>query len=312
MRPHLTMDGQRLLAGGVWIALAGTFLLVGGLIWDVTIHEGDPSLAVHESVFTIDNPAHVVFLTGIALIVVGMAFFLLAQMRKLRAQRRDPWLGLVTIMALALLAISTAGAAAAVETQLGASPTGHIHAPNGTAGAAAAHHATFVTSGPGCVAQGTPPTAAQQAAAQALVNEVRAAWSPTLTPQQAVSLGYHAPVATPATATLVHYADPALAKATTDLMDPSRPNALVFLHLPDGTTVLGGVLFTAPIGAGPCPGGSLTLWHYHQPGAVREMIHVWLFDNPSGAFSTGTGGKPGLLVAQAELVRSSPAPSVTP
>lgn len=41
------------------------------------------------------------------------------------------------------------------------------------------------------------------------------------------------------------------------------------------------------------------------------MIHVWLFDNPTGSFSTGIGGKAGLAIAQRELEPLVPAaPSV--
>jgi hypothetical protein len=316
MRMQLSTWSHRVVSWGPWTAVIGTFLLIGGLIWDVSIHEGEPSLAAHESVFTIDNPAHVVFLTGIALIVVGMGLFLIAELRLMRAQRRGPWAGVVAVLAVAFLVLATAGAAAAVQTQLIAASTtgtaGHVHgATPGASGAPAAHHATFVTTGPGCTAESTPPTAAQQAAAVQLTAQVKAAWSSSLTPTQAVALGYRAPVTTPANPTLVHYVDPTLVKDTTDLMDPARPQALVFLHLPDGTTVLGGVLFTAPIGSGPCPGGALTLWHYHQAGAVREMIHVWLYDNPTGAFATGTGGKAGLLVAQREL-ETPPTPTAAP
>jgi hypothetical protein len=31
------------------------------------------------------------------------------------------------------------------------------------------------------------------------------------------------------------------------------------------------------------------------------MIHVWLFDNPTGLVSTGIGGKAGLAIAEREL-----------
>ena len=315
MRTHLITWSQRLAAGGVWIAVAGTFLLIGGLIWDVTIHEGDPSLAAHESVFTIDNPAHVMFLTGIASIVVGIGLFLLAELRGMGAQARGPRVGVLATLAVAFLVLATAGAAAAVQTQLTASTAGtsggHVHGTTaGASGAPVAHHATFVTTGPGCAPQGNPPTAAQQAAAQQLVDAVKAHWSPSLSPTAAQALGYVPPKSPGKDPTLVHYGNRALAASTTDLMDPAQPQALVYLHLPDGTTRLGGVLFTAPIGQGPCPGGSLTLWHYHHTGATREMIHVWLFDNPSGSFSTGVGGKAGLQVAQRQLEAAiAPAPS---
>ena len=154
---------------------------------------------------------------------------------------------------------------------------------------------------------GTPPTADQTVAAAALVTAVKASWSPTLTIAQAQTLGYHLPRTPAASKVLTHLANPSLVAATSDLLDPAKPQALVYATLPDGSKVLAGVLFTAPIGQGPCPGGSTTLWHYHHDGATREMIHVWLFDNPTGSFSTGIGGKVGLATAQRQFEGGVPA-----
>lgn len=307
MRTRLTTIFDRYSRLGAWIAVAGTFLLVGGLIWDVSIHAGNPGLAGHESVFTIDNPAHVVFLAGIGLIVVGMLGFLGGQVRAARSSRGSRLIA-VAAVSVSFVFVATVGAVSAVETQFAAAApagaAGHVH---GAAGSAAAlHHATIVTDGPGCQPPGTPPTAAQRAAAAELLATVRATWLPSLTTTAARALGYVAPKVPGKDPVLVHYGNRGLANATSDLMDPARPQALVYLHLPDGATVLGGVLFTAPIGQGPCPGGSTTLWHYHQAGATREMIHVWLFDNPSGPFSTGIGGKAGIQVAERELVTTLP------
>ena len=146
-----------------------------------------------------------------------------------------------------------------------------------------------------------------------LLAAVKASWSPTLTIAQAQTLGYHLPKAPAASKVLTHLANPALVAATSDLLDPAKPQALVYANLPNGQQVLAGVLFTAPIGLGPCPGGSSTLWHYHHDGATREMIHVWLFDNPTGSFSTGIGGKAGLAIAQRELESvGPPVPSALP
>jgi len=301
----------RLTHSGAWISVAGTFLLMGGLIWDVTIHEGDPSLASHESVFTVDNPAHVVFLSGIALIVAGMLLFVFDRLRDqwTTGHGRRPMAVAAVAVALALLA--TGGVAAAVQTQFAATapgtPIGHDHAPTPSGSPAPGHHATFVTTGTGCAPAGTPPSADQTAAAAALVTAVKASWSPTLTIAQAQALGYHLPKAPAASKVLTHLANPALVAATSDLLDPAKPQALVYANLPDGNRVLAGVLFTAPVGQGPCPGGSVTLWHYHHDGAPREMIHVWLFDNPAGSFSTGIGGKAGLAIAQRQLEPLTPA-----
>ena len=300
MRTRLATLIDRYSRLGAWVAVVGTFLLVGGLAWDVSIHEASPGLAAHESVFTIDNPAHVVFLAGIGLIVVGMLGFLGGQVRAARSTRRARFVS-VTAIAIALALTAAVGAASAVQTQLSsASPGGTAAHAHGAAGAVA-HHATFVTSGPGCEPQGTPATAAQQDAAAQLVAAVKARWSPALTPAAAGALGYVPPRVRATDPVLAHYGNRALARATTDLIDPATPQALVYLHLPDGATVLGGVLFTAPIGLGPCPGGALTLWHFHQATATREMIHVWLFDNPGGSFATGIGSAAGIRIAEREL-----------
>ena len=307
MRIRFAALFDRLSNLGAWIAVAGTFLLVGGLAWDVSIHEARPGLAAHESVFTIDNPAHVVFLAGIGLIVVGMLGFLGGQVRHARSTRRAR-LAAVTAVSIALVLTAAVGAASAVRAQLGSASSDATAAHSHGAADAAAHHATFVTAGPGCEPQGTPATGTQQAAAAELVATVKATWSPHLTPADAGALGYVPPKVPGKDPRLVHYANRALATATADLLDPAHPQALVYLHLPDGATVLGGVLFTAPIGQGPCVGGASTSWHYHRATATREMIHVWLFDNPGGAFATGIGGTAGIRAAEQEL--EAPVPAV--
>ena len=306
MPTAFTTFSNRLTHSGAWISVLGTFLLIGGLIWDVTIHEGDPSLASHESVFTVDNPAHVVFLSGIALIVAGMFLFVLDRLRDQRATGHGRRPMAVAAIAVALALLASGGVAAAVQTQFAAAanggPTGHDHGAT-TPGSSAepGHHATFVTSGAGCAPVGTPPTANQTAAAAALVAAVKANWSPTLTIAGAATLGYLPPKTPAASKILTHLANRSLAASTTDLLDPAKPQALVYANLPDGNQILAGVLFTAPIGQGARPGGSTTLWHFHHAGATREMIHVWLFDNPTGSFSTGIGGKAGLAIAEREL-----------
>ena len=318
LHPSLTAFSSRITRSGAWIGVLGTFLLVGGLIWDAEVHTADPGLASHESVFTVDNPAHLVFLTGIALVVIGMFLFVLDRLRDQWATRHDHRPLAVAVVAVALALVATGGVAAAIQIQVapggdrGTAPSDHGPA---TAGGSPApgHHPTFVTTGSGCAPVGTPPTTSQTAAATALVTAVKADWSPTITIADAAGLGYVPPRKPAASKVLSHLANPILTRSTSDLLDPARPRALVFAALPDGNQVLAGVLFTAPIGQGPCPGGATTLWHVHRPGATREMIHVWLFDNPAGAFSTGIGGKVGLLIAQRELERGTPAaPSVGP
>ena len=93
------------------------------------------------------------------------------------------------------------------------------------------------------------------------------------------------------------------------ILDPQRPEGLVYMKLQTGEIVLLGALFKAPKGQGPRPGGPLTEWHSHEcvtgdgralrsmggqcpPGTrlverASEMLHVWIFDNPDGPFAHG-------------------------
>ncbi len=69
------------------------------------------------------------------------------------------------------------------------------------------------------------------------------------------------------------------------LLDPARPEGLVYLRLQDGRTVLLGAFFLAPRGQGPRPGGPITEWHFHNPDGQGEMMHVWIFGHPDGPFA---------------------------
>ena len=93
-------------------------------------------------------------------------------------------------------------------------------------------------------------------------------------------------------------------------LDPARPEALVYMKVPDGRVALIGAMFLAPKGQGPRPAGPLTEWHVHDnlcitsigtvalalapgvcpPGSffvgeAVEMMHVWTFNNPDGSFA---------------------------
>ena len=98
-------------------------------------------------------------------------------------------------------------------------------------------------------------------------------------------------------------------------IDPSRPQALIYYRAVEArasdASQLIGAAFLAPAGEGPRLGGGLTIWFPHGglcldsedrvvaqsspmgtcPGGSRsldwtpEALHVWLFDNPNGAFA---------------------------
>ncbi|HUD71047.1 MAG TPA: hypothetical protein VMQ62_03715 [Dongiaceae bacterium] len=100
------------------------------------------------------------------------------------------------------------------------------------------------------------------------------------------------------------------------VLDPDRPEYLMFYDTPTGGKVLAGFMFVPRnnMEEGPQFGGPLTRWHYHTWGSPiclvkgvldmgtpvdgkcaagapsyksPEMLHVWLLDHPQGPFATG-------------------------
>jgi hypothetical protein len=129
-------------------------------------------------------------------------------------------------------------------------------------------------------------TPEQQAAADDLRAAVAATVAPYADVDVAVAAGYRV---VPATAnTIAHYVDPA---ATRDgrVLDPSRPEGLVYYAAGEGDPVLLGAFFIAPPGE-PVPddAGGVVVWHSHDPACTgffatpdqpctdtRRMLHVW-------------------------------------
>jgi uncharacterized membrane protein len=98
------------------------------------------------------------------------------------------------------------------------------------------------------------------------------------------------------------------------ILDPERPEWLVYDDGPDGKVLMALMFFTRNLeDVGPTPGGPLAQWHYHPYNDVRcaiqglwtvgkadasgrcaegvpvtrtpEMFHVWFMDHPIGHFS---------------------------
>jgi hypothetical protein len=108
---------------------------------------------------------------------------------------------------------------------------------------------------------------------------------------------------------LVHYLNSAYNRDGR-ILDPERPESLIYLDLTDGNWMLVGAMYRmpAPDQPGPRVGGPLTAWHSHNNlcraegrvvavavdgacrrgvlGSTPEMLHVWLVENPDGVFST--------------------------
>jgi len=98
------------------------------------------------------------------------------------------------------------------------------------------------------------------------------------------------------------------------VLDPSRPESLVYAHVGSGFQLVGVMFMARPGEHGTQLGGPLTRWHYHPVvefcmdsagvptveaargvdggcptgqfnGPTPEMLHVWLIDNPRGVFA---------------------------
>lgn len=151
------------------------------------------------------------------------------------------------------------------------------------------------------------PTAAEQAAADRLVRETRAAMAVSYAdPAAARRDGYRQitpfvfngmPVA--------HFLKPSTMTDGREL-DPEHPESLIYLRTPDGGLTLIGVMFLTQRSGDPI-GGPLTQWHTHRdlcrvPGGIvpplfsgecppdgavlrTEMLHVWTVESPEDPFA---------------------------
>jgi hypothetical protein len=114
----------------------------------------------------------------------------------------------------------------------------------------------------------------------------------------------------PANLPSTHWMNDAYVKAGY-VMDPHRPQGLVYANTKHGPVLIGAMFQMPRIGQfGPDPGGPLTAWHQHENicvtplgfefslmtpfaicplGAINitaaPMLHVWIVDNPGGAFA---------------------------
>jgi hypothetical protein len=108
-------------------------------------------------------------------------------------------------------------------------------------------------------------------------------------PDTAIAAGFRPP-ASPRGAT-VHYRNPAHIRDGR-VLDPSRPEGLVYFTRDGVQPVLLGAFFVATPGIdAPTPAGDLAVWHSHDPSCgaffataqapctdTRRMLHVWSID----------------------------------
>jgi hypothetical protein len=129
----------------------------------------------------------------------------------------------------------------------------------------------------------------ERRAADELLASVRSALAPDADVDAAVAAGYQAPRRT--RGPTLHYVDRSVAQEGR-VLDPSRPNGLVYGTDPAGEPVLLGAFFVAPPGTpAPSPAGDLVVWHSHAPSCpgffatadepctdAHRMLHVWTVD----------------------------------
>jgi hypothetical protein len=162
----------------------------------------------------------------------------------------------------------------------------------------------------GAILQATNEVATpeQEAAAARLYAETKAAMVPFEDWHQAWAAGYRP--GGPSNVPSEHWMNDAYVKAGY-VMDPHRPQGLVYANTRRGPVLLGAMFQMQRIDQfGPDPGGPLTAWHQHEnicftpigfefslmgPFAVcplgsinlsaSPMLHVWIVDNPGGPFA---------------------------
>jgi hypothetical protein len=149
----------------------------------------------------------------------------------------------------------------------------------------------------------------QVAAAQQLADATKAAMVRYAHLDDAIAAGFTLPGQHEGTD--IHVENKAF-KADGRVLDPERPETLVYAISGGRATLLGVVFVMEKAGVpAPQPGGPITRWHAHNicltafpPGfgivspfgscpalsislTTPEMMHVWIVDNPGGAFAEG-------------------------
>ena len=271
-----------------WMTAGGAIAQILGLAWDARLHRLHPELGRNEGIFTFANPGHALIAAGMALAVAGTAIFLWG--RGMGTPSGSRWrrvAGPASAIAVVALALAAFGSAAVTGSR-----HSHMHA------AAAA------------------PTPAQLVAASEFLQATKTGIGRFADFRVAQAEGYRqvTPFRLNGRYGPAHFHNDDYARAAylhPGEVDPQHPPVLVYLKLPDGRMLLLGAMYVAPKGMGPRIGGDLTAWHSHanlcfgSGGAVLsktpghcpqgaqsvgdrvEMLHVWVFDNPDGAFAHG-------------------------
>ncbi len=314
--------GRRL---GIMAGMAISAFAIGAWIISRTVGLGD--LAGSEGVHEIGlSDATAAALAGIAL--AGAAWALLRRDRDQDRTARAPFLARRIAAVSPLLALVAAVPAVAMAGQGG-------HAAGG--------HGDSHTVASADVFDQPNVSAVQKDRARKLVAETQAAAPTFADPSAARALGYRS-IGDGFTG-YEHFVNSDYQNDDT-VLDPKRPESLVFTIAEDGTRTFVSAMYILPPGSNmedvPDVGGALTPWHDHQDlcwdddgyvvgqlqngvckpsgtfRATAPMLHVWVVDNSCGPFAgieTGTNSMPGACVhghgTSTESSDSSGAPVTT-
>jgi hypothetical protein len=138
-------------------------------------------------------------------------------------------------------------------------------------------------------------SAEEQADARALVEQVKAGTAKYADTDVAAADGYRPnPNSGPDAS---HWPSRAAARDGR-VLDPARPESLMYWTASDGRKVLVGAVFKAfPSQQAPTPGGDLTMWHVHESTTTKcypaeddtcegtKMLHVFFFDGVVDPFT---------------------------
>jgi hypothetical protein len=153
----------------------------------------------------------------------------------------------------------------------------------------------------------TPATYEQRVAANQLAEATRRGIGRYADVEAAIASGYQ--LSGPPLKTM-HYMH-AGREHDDEVLQPERPEGLVYIKTQDGPLLVGAVLTIPRVGlSGPAPGGPITHWHTHNvcialpkialaglatpmgacpPGSINvttpDMMHVWTVDVPGGPFA---------------------------
>ncbi len=276
------------------LGLGGFVSLLIGLSWGTLLRAFAADLARTENFFNLANPDYTSLAHAVGAGIVGLGHFLVvfgiaavlvgligATYTGLQSTGDPRWrtlgfrrafvLGTGTLVLLAVGNAAWATSTVSYERKLAAEPSGPAVS---SAGEKEAHtHCT------------EPPTPQQQEAADKLAVDTKAGVAEYVDPSVAKAEGYRP--SSPSWRPITHYLNPAYQRDG-EVLDPDRPEALVYANTSKGTVLLGAMyLAPEPGDSGPRIGGCLTQWHAHslQGWETPEMMHVWTADVPGGPFS---------------------------